>query len=522
MIATRSSQHPTRLCVIDLGTNSFHAVIVDAYPSGVVQVLDRFKEMVQLGEGGLVRHELTEAAMERGVQALGHVQLLAEGWKVDEYQAFATSAIREAVNGGAFIHRVKNELGLYIRPISGRLEAELIYKGVRQVVDLSEPALLVDIGGGSTEFILGTTREVLFAESFKVGAARLTEQFVQEDPAGSKTLKALRKHLREVLAPVYEAVRQQPVKMVVGSSGTFQNLARVALDRMGKPAASIFEEVIPAREMRKTAAAISGMAYAERQGLAGIDEKRVEQVVAGAVLVALLLRDLKVETVRISPHALREGMVDHYIEQNNKRLSRLAVFDDVRRRSIFDLGYRFRWEEGHARHVADLALQLFDACRSMHGLGPEMRELLEYAALLHDIGYHISRRSHHKHSLYLIQHADLKGFSQDEIDLMAHVARYHRRSMPKKSHTAYMALSPLLRKQVGQLASLLRLAEALDRSHYQNVAGLQTHLEDGVLRLLLETRGDPEMELWAARQDRDLFEETYAIPVVVDAVQVVE
>ncbi len=502
--------HPVRVCVIDLGTNSFHSVIVDVYPNGVFEEVDRIKEMVRLGEAGLVTHRLTEAAMDRGVGALGRIRLLADGWGVLEYMAYATSAVREAENGGDFIERVQAETGIHIRPISGEKEAALIYKGVRRAVDLPVPALLVDIGGGSTEFIVADSREVYYAVSMKLGSARMTEQFVWGDPVASASFKALRRHYREGLRPVFEAARVRDVGEVVGSSGTMESLAQVWLNEHGVDTdRTIFQETFDARELRRVTKRIMRSKRTERLALSGIDERRVDQIVAGAMLVDVVLKDLGIATLRISPHALREGMVVHFIDLNNRRLNRMAPYASVRRRSVYELGFRFRWDFEHVRQVTALALQLFDALAPLHKLGETARELLEYASLLHDIGYHVSHRSHHKHGLYLIQQSNLLGFQPEEIQIIANVARYHRRSVPKKTHVDYMVLSKAQKALVCKLASLLRLAEGLDRSHFQNVTALRCRIERKGVHVSIRTRNDPQLEVWSARHAAELFEQTF-------------
>lgn len=497
---------PVRLCVIDLGTNSFHAIIVDAYANGTFTTLDRIKEMVRLGEGGFTKHRLTGAARRRGMEALRRIRLLAEGWQVSDYLAYATSAIREAENGGDFIQRVQAELGLRIRPISGEMEARLIYRGVRRALDIPEPTLLVDIGGGSTEFVVGTGDIVHHAASHKLGAARLTEWFIHADPAQKSELKALRAHCRETLAGLFTEVRTRGVRTLIGSSGTLLNLGQVYAAHHGL---SAVPPEINAASFREQVRAVMRMPRDARAALPGLDEKRVDQVVAGATLIDVLLKDLPIARVRLTGSALREGMVLQYIERNTRRLAHLAPFDDVRRRSVYELGFRCQWDEAHARQVAGLALLLFDACGPLHGLGRREREWLEFAALLHDVGYHISHRSHHKHSLYLIEHADLRGFTPDEVAVIANTARYHRRSFPKKTHPAYMALRPAHRRVVRQLAALLRLAEGLDRSRFQNVTALRVRITDDAVGLALRTNGDPALEQWGVRHEKALFERTY-------------
>ncbi|MBT8399500.1 MAG: Ppx/GppA family phosphatase, partial [Rhodothermia bacterium] len=244
---------PIRLCVIDLGTNSFHAVIVDVNPTGTFTILDKIKEMVKLGEGGFSRHRLSEVAMQRGVDALRRIRILAEGWGAEEYMAFGTSAIREADNGGVFIQKVREELDLNIRAISGDMETRLIYEGVRRAVDLSEPTLLVDIGGGSTEFVVGDSTEPYFLRSLKLGAARITERFVTTDPIDKTELKTLREFYRDKLNPVVAASEEHGVRDLVGSSGTIENLAQVFLNEIGETSRSIYQYEFDAKGLRRIA-----------------------------------------------------------------------------------------------------------------------------------------------------------------------------------------------------------------------------------------------------------------------------
>lgn len=508
---------PARVCVIDLGTNSFHAVIVDAYPNGTFRVVDRMKERVRLGKHGLLAGVLPDDAMARGMRALRRIDLLARGWGVQEYLAFATSAIREAKNGGAFIERVREEIGLRIRAISGEREARLIYEGVRRAVDMPVPSLIVDIGGGSVEFIVKTRESVPFATSLKLGAARMTEQFVSTDPLSAAEEQALRAHYRKELVPVVEAARQHGVEMVVGSSGTAKSLARVYLDRDGDTTRSVFQQDLDAAGFRAALAQIVAADQDTRVKMSGIGPKRVDQVGAGAVLMDELLELLPgVERLRISSHALREGMVVYFIDENYKRLRRLAPFADVRRRSVYEIAFRFQWEEAHCEHVASIALTLYDAVRPLLTGPPVDRELLEYAALLHDVGYHINHSEHHIHSLYLIENADFRSFQPEEIAIMANVARYHRNEPPHAQDANFRRLSAEQQQRVRELASILRIAEGLDRSHFRNVVALRTRLDDERFVLTIETQGDPQLEQWGGMKDRGLFEATFGQTVCIE------
>jgi len=508
---------PVRVCVIDLGTNSFHAIIVDAHPNGSYKVVDRMKEMVRLGEHGLSARQLPEEAMERGLRALKRIHLLARGWDAREFVAFATSAIREAANGGEFIRRARRELGLLIRPISGEQEAELIRRGVQRALDMPDPTLLIDVGGGSVEFIVVVQGESVYAESLKLGAARMTARFVSSDPMSDEDRDRLITHFADQLEPVLDACRTHGVETVVGSSGTMKSLARVVLSEEEDDVQTIFQRTFGIAEVHEALQWVMSSSADERTAHPAIDPKRVDQIGAGAVLLDTLLRRLpKVERLLVSPNALREGMVVHFIETNYTRIQQIAPFRDPRRRSVHEMAYRFQWEERHAQHVAATATFLFDVCRPIYSGPAGDGELLEYAALLHDVGYLISHASHYKHSRYLIRHADLQGFQAREIRLMSLAARYHRGERPGADHEGFRTLSPDLQRRVRQLAGLLRIAEGLDRSHFQNVVALRARLTEETLGLQLATKADPQLEVWAGEERSGLFEEAFDRRVVIE------
>jgi exopolyphosphatase/guanosine-5'-triphosphate,3'-diphosphate pyrophosphatase len=501
---------PIRVCVIDLGTNSFHAVIVDAHANGSFQVVDRMKEMVRLGKHGLSANTLPDEAMERGMKALERIHLLANGWGANEFLAFATSAIREASNGGEFIQRVRRALGLRIRPISGEQEAELIFQGVRRTIEMAAPTLLVDIGGGSVEFIVAAGGESVFARSLKLGAARLTEQFVRTDPLSAAERKQMRAHVQETLASVVEACRAYDVTSIVGSSGTMKSLARVAQEDTKNGTQTVFQRTFSRADVRRALKWVIRSSADERIDHPAIDPKRVDQIGAGAVLLDTLLSELpEVTHLRVSPNALREGMVVHFMDTNYTRIRRIAPFRDPRRRSVHEHAYRYQWEERHAQHVAATATFLFDVCRPLYDGPASDAELLEYAALLHDVGYLVSHDTHAEHSRYLIKNADLQGFQPDEIAIMSLVARYHRGERPHPSHDHYGGRPEAERRRIRQLAALLRIAEGLDRSHFQNVTALRTRLDDDALVLSVATKGDPQLEVWSGTEEGGLFEEVF-------------
>lgn len=499
-----------RIAAIDLGTNSFHAVIMDIYPDGSYRRIDKLKEMVVLAERGMDRR-LSDEAMGRGLEALHKIKILCDNLHVDHIMAYATSAIREAENGGAFIQRMIDEVGVKALAISGSMEARLIGKAIQHAVALDEqPVLMVDIGGGSVEFIIGNRDKLFFATSIKIGAARMASAYVDHDPITEQEVERLRARYREALQEVEQALAHYQVSAIIGSSGTMENIAQMIADRKGlSTSLSLNELAFSAADFASFYDDFIGLDRDQRSKLDGLDQKRIDIINPGVVLLHYLMDTFGIETVRISEDALREGMILQYIEKEkeNLDLNLRSYFPDPRRRSVFELLRKCDWHEQHSQHVTRMALQLFDALREELQLEEEDRELLEYASLMHDIGYHISHRKHHKHALYLIRHADLRGFREDEIEVMANVARYHRRSTPKKRHKRYRKLDKPLKKKVKKLAGILRVADGMDRSHYQNVRKLQVQLAPDQVHITIATEADPQLEIWGAMRKSQLFEE---------------
>lgn len=499
-----------RIAALDLGTNSFHVVLVDIYTDGSFRTVDKLKEMVILAEKGM-GNRLSEAAMERGIAALRKIKILCDSQGVEQILAYATSAIREAENGGEFIQRMIDEVGIKALAISGKMEAKLIGHAVRHAVSIGEePVLMVDIGGGSVEFIIADKENFFFSASKKIGVARMAAQFVDNDPITKDEIKKLKDHFAEELEDVAKALEEHPVITIVGSSGTMENIAAMIADRNSLTASMTLNELqFSGKAFQKFNKSFLKLDRNQRLKEDELEEKRVDIIAPGMVLLDYLIRTFGIEQVKISESALREGMVLNYIknEKENLDLELLSNFSDPRRRSVFELLRKCDWHEKHSTHVAKMALKLFDELRDELELPYADRELLEYACLMHDIGYYISHRKHHKHALYLIRNADLKGFQEDEIDLMANVARYHRRSTPKKRHKRYRKLDKNLKDRVKKLSGILRVADGLDRSHYQNVQKLDILNKEEDIELHITTEGDPELEIWGAMRKSHLFEQ---------------
>lgn len=508
-----------RITAIDLGTNSFHAIIADLYDDGHFEIVDALKEMVIMAEKG-VGKDLTPGAMDRGVAALRKFYNLSEGRQSEAIIAYATSAVREATNGGEFIQRVIDEVGLKINAISGLMEAELIAYGVQHGVTIgSTPVLMADIGGGSVEFIVGTQDTTSYLTSKKIGVARLAAMFLEHDPITPEEVEAIQQYIEKTLDPMQQQIGRLPSGLMIGSSGTYQTIAAMIDARRPNGHGGIItnEFEFSWTEFKSLFDEFLFLPRKQRLKVEGLEEKRSELIIPGMILVHSIMRMFNVERVKISTQALREGILIRYIQKIYPKLATSPVTEDPRRDSIMELAIKCNWHESHSVQVCHLALELFDELQEVLKLDDTERELLEYAAILHDIGYHISHRKHHIHALYLILNADLRGFSEAEIQIMAHVARYHRRSTPKKRHELYEELDKDLKKRIQKLSAILRVADGLDRSHYQNVEAMDVEVTKKEIKITIQTTSDPELELWGARRKSFLLEKVAKRSVVIEA-----
>ena len=504
-----------RIAAIDIGTNSVHMLVVRVREDMSFEVIEREKAMVRLGAGGLDGRALTAEAMAAALQALSKFRRLAESRQVDVILAAATSATREARNGGEFLDRIARETGIRPRVISGAEEARLIHQAAVYGVDAATGrSVVIDVGGGSVEITLGTASDIQLARSFKIGVIRLTERFVRTDPLAARDERRMVRHILEEVDRHCELITASGYDWVIGTSGTILSLGTLAATMIrGTPPAELRNLRIPAKQIRRVRKTVSKLDLEQRLTLPGLDPRRADLTVAGAVLADTLLRRLGATELTLCDLALREGLVLDYIRRNRRRIANVDAIPDIRRRSTLELAERCNYQAEHARHVARLALVLFDRTRSLHAMSEREREWLEYAALMHDIGAHISFVRHHRHSYYLIKNGDLRGFQPDEIEVMALVARYHRRGTPKPSHDEYARLSAPLRRTVRLLASILRVAESLDRSHGQVVNGLDVEDHGSEMAITITTSGDAELEVWATSRHLRPFERAIARPV---------
>src|SRR5215470_18745792 len=419
-----------RIAAVDVGSNSIHMVVAQVEADGRFHVLDRAKDMVRLGRRTLNSGRLSPQAMADGVRTLSAFRTLAERQGVTRITAVATSAVREAANGGDFIKKVENDVGLRVKVIPGREEARLIYLGVRHAVDLSgKPTLIIDVGGGSVEFILIEHGEPVSLESLKIGVARLSERFFRSDPPEGDEIEALEHYLGDQLDPLLVEFRKRGVRRVVGTSGTMLNLVAIAGHQRGEPPdLHLNNTAATAAEISKARRLLVRTPRDERLRIKGLDAKRADLIVAGAVLTDYVLARVGAKQLVACTWALREGVLLDFIARHRKGIEETERYGAPRGRSVARLARHLGETGPHGARIARLALRLFEQLEAELGVDDSARELLEYAALLHDVGHHIDHQNHHRHSYYLITNGELLGFQREELEIIGLVARYHRKS----------------------------------------------------------------------------------------------
>lgn len=502
-----------RLAAIDIGTNSFRCIVVEVDPQEGFRVLDDEKASVRLGEGLNQTGKITPAARKRAIDALQRMNKIITGLGADMVEVVATSAVRKAGNRKAFIHEIKEATGLTIKVIDGQAEADLAALSVHHNFAMEQQRFaMADIGGGSVEVLLASGRHTETVVSLELGAVFLSEMFLNSDPPSEKELGKLRKHIRKTLkkAGIGEGL---PVSCLIGSGGTMTNIGSMVMEMRGEQYQSIHRYEVLHSEVVHLLAMLARKTIKERLSTPGLNPERADIIIAGMVLTDELLRRTHTNLLRINAKGIREGL----ILQSLQKRGLLPITSQPRdwRDSVLEFARSCRFDEQHSEQVSHLALQLFDAVAEKNGLTSRCRELLDAAALLHDIGYFISYHQHHKHSYHLISHANLFGFNPREREIIANLARYHRKAKPKKDHENFAPLNHEDQELVRKLGGILRLADGLDRRRNRQISAIDCRLQKGALQLKLIGAGDLSVELYGAQSKGDLFEAAFGYPVQV-------
>ncbi len=499
-----------KIAAIDVGTNSFHMVVATVDENGLLNITAREKEVVRLGSSSGDMKFIMGDAMERGIQTLSRFADLAKS-EGAEIRAVATSAVREAENKNEFVDKVLKKAGIEIEVVSGVEEARLINIGVMHALTIfRKKTLVIDIGGGSTETILSQKGETNIINSIKLGAIRLTKKYFDKNIITDENIEECQSFIKGEWQPILEKVKEFGFETFIGTSGTIQTIATMAyyekksyipdiingLSVSRKDFLNIIEKIKKAKNEN------------EISKLNGVDSSRVDILLGGALIIEFAIKYLEIKKITISSYALREGIVFDTIQKKTSIL-KFHHLADLRYQSVITLNRRYNVDIKHSEHVRKLCYEIFKDLKDIHLLGLDEEEILEVAALLHDIGIQISLDSHHKHSYYIIKNCILPGFTNDEQELIANIARYHRKSIPKKTHENFNNLSEIEQRIVWILGGILRIAEGIDRRQIQSVESVSCSINQNKIYIkLLQASKDinPDIELWGANRRKEMLE----------------
>ena len=460
-----------RVAAIDVGTNSTHMLVASVDVAlGTFSIDLAEKSTTRLGERDPETGELTPEAIARGLQSLRHFQELALSHKVEQIVVAATSAVREAPNGRDFLQMIKDQLGLDVDLVSGPEEARLIYLGVLSGMPFGDrPHLVLDIGGGSTELILADGRDARALTSTRVGAVRLQRDFVKDDPIPPQRRSFLQAFIQGSLEPavdkVHRRIKPGETPVLVATSGTAMAIGSLAAAEDDRPPLKLHGYKVSRQRLNRVVERLVTMTPDQRRGLTAINDRRAEIIVPGSLILQTTMQMLGVDELVLSERALREGLIVDWMLRHELLEDRFSFQSSIRQRTVIHQVQRFAVNQARAERVASHALSLYDNTHgALHRDDGSGRDLLWAAAMLHACGQHINLSAYHKHSWYLIRHGELLGYSEAEHLMIAAIARYHRRSLPKKRHESWQALPTRDNSRtVSEMSLLLRLAAALDR-----------------------------------------------------------
>ena len=497
-----------KVAIIDLGSNTSRLNIMAYTPGVAFQLIDQLRERVRLSQGMGAENILRPEPIERTLHLLKVFRRLCDANHIDTIIATATSAVRDARNQAEFLGRVQNEAGLTLRVLSGDEEAYYGYLGAVNSLPIHN-GLVLDIGGGSLEIGRVRDRQLVQTASLPLGAVRLTETFVKNDPPKRADIRLLNRYLNAILGSI-QWLPAQSKDMLVGLGGTIRTLAKIDQARRGYPLERLHGYQLTLTSIEHILHDLQQLTLSKREKVPGLSSDRADVIIAGTLALIRLMHRAGYSELVVCSQGLREGLFYEQFLQDSES----PLVPDVRAFGLANLAYLYNVNWPHARHVEALAVSLFDQLRSLHHYGPFERSVLSSAALLHDIGVAIDFYNHDEHSAYLILNAELPGFTHREVALMALLTRYHRTGMPD-----VQAFRGLLNQRdedrARKLSALLRLAEYLERSRTQVVQSITCRVRSGAVHLTCQVRGDASTEIWSANQNAGLFKQTFKRDLII-------
>jgi exopolyphosphatase/guanosine-5'-triphosphate,3'-diphosphate pyrophosphatase len=503
-----------RYAAVDIGSNSVRMLAAEVLPGLPTRALAADREVTRLGTSvfntGRVSTEATDlvcSVLRRMAAAYSKLDLLA-------VRAVATSAIRDASNQAEFIDRASEALGTPVEIISGQEEARLIHLGVQsRWPHPEERILIIDVGGGSVEFIVADRGEIREGISRQLGAVRLTEVFLKHDPPTRLELHRMEQFIDEKFEPALHRIENGSFHRVIATSATAAAIVSAinAVPRSDREAADRMKAEVS--QIRDLYSEVSTMDLGARRKVAGIGPRRAEIIIAGSAVFLRVLESLRLDSLYYSVAGVRDGIIEDLDARGVGRyLSRLSP---MHVRVVESMCAKYGVDLPYARQVSDFAVQLFDALQPLHRLPRDHGRLLQTAAFLLDSGHFISDTGHHKHSAYIVANSDLPGYTDQERELVAILCRYHRKSLPTTRHEQFRALPPESRKAVQMLTPLLRIAVALETSKEQRISKIECQLNGAGATLSLSGEKDFDLEVWAAERGADIFRQVYGVPMTI-------
>jgi exopolyphosphatase/guanosine-5'-triphosphate,3'-diphosphate pyrophosphatase len=502
-----------RFAAIDVGSNAMRLRIVEATSASDVREVLSDRAAVRLGRDVFLTGRLASTAIADAIDALRQFRDTMRAQGVESYRAVATSAVRDANNSEVLIERAEREAGIKLDVIEGVEEARLVRSAVMRVMDFGERrALLVDVGGGSVELTLVTGERARQSVSLPLGTVRLAEAFLERDAPVSRERSALLSEYIERLLTEARLLKDARVDVTVATGGNAEAIAQLA------PAKSDLGVALDVEVMRALKTVLAAMPAKERRERYDLRGDRVDVIVPAAYVLTAIADAVGAREMLTPGVGLKDGILAELIDRAFRVWDERGEAAAVEAEALA-LGQRYRFDEQHARHVVDLATSLFDQLASLHGLGADERSWLRLAAIVHDIGDFVGYESHHKHTYYLVSNSELMGLSPEAKEIVANVARYHRKAFPDLTHPGFRKLDRRGRAAVRKLAAILRIADSFDREHLRKVERADASIIGDTVVFRAHGSGDLSLERWTASRKADLFEEVFERKVRVEGAE---
>lgn len=501
---------PVVVASIDAGSNGIRFAVARFSDERRFEILDSQRISVRLGHEVFLTGRLSPSTMDLAVEGLRSFRTRMDELGARHWRACATSAVREAGNSNEFQQRVRTQTGIDLEVIGGAEEARLVYLSVSNKVELgSRPWVLADLGGGSLEIAVIDGQGIRSMESHAIGSVRLLEQLTQVADEPDRFEILLEEYAATIRTPLGEG---EDLAGYIATGGNIEELSRLTMLPPGPDG----NYRLPIPDLRRLIKMLVATPYRKRVEDLKLRPDRADVILPAAIVYERIGSLLGVGEILVPGVGVRDGILLDLVWQSNPVANDNRLDKQIEVAAI-TLGRKFRFDEPHARHVADLSLSIFDQTFELHGLSRAARRMLHAAALLHEIGGFISHSAHHKHSLYLIENSSFVGLAPHELAVVANVARYHRKSPPKPSHTAFQSLSKSDRQIVLALSAILRAADALDRDHAQHVRQVTVVTERSQVRLVLQSEGDLQLEKWSMKMRSDMFRDVFGRKVFIES-----